>query len=345
MTRVLAWPRSRNEADNPYTALLYDALEDAGAETEEFGVSRALRQDYDVLHVHWPEGILKGNAIRQLLAGAANAAVLMYVRHVRRKPIVWTVHNLGPHRPVNTLALRIVRGGLRRSVSGLIFLSEASRAAYLDDSPWASEIPSVVTPHGRYGRTFLPHETREATRTALGVPSDQCLLAFVGRMEPYKRPDRLVEAFMDLAPRAGTKLLLAGKWPEGDFGRRLRGLARSEDVLIEDSWLSNERMAELLAAADLVVYPYDQILNSGSVVLPLEFGTRVVAPGMGSIPEMASAVGEGWITTYEGDLDAEVLRRAILAGRPPAGPDLRALEWEAIAPTTLDFMRSLLRST
>jgi glycosyltransferase involved in cell wall biosynthesis len=45
-------------------------------------------------------------------------------------------------------------------------------------------------------------------------------------------------------------------------------------------------------ACDLVALPFRKVLNSGSLLLAMSFGCPVVAPRMGSIPEVACP--DGW---------------------------------------------------
>ena len=41
-------------------------------------------------------------------------------------------------------------------------------------------------------------------------------------------------------------------------------------------------------ACDLVALPFERVLNSGSLLLAMSFGRCVVAPNVGSLPEVAS---------------------------------------------------------
>src|ERR1039458_6202569 len=51
--RVLAYPGVEvGESNNPYTRLLYGNMR---ASVDSFSYSRAIRQRYDILHIHWPE--------------------------------------------------------------------------------------------------------------------------------------------------------------------------------------------------------------------------------------------------------------------------------------------------
>jgi hypothetical protein len=69
--------------------------------------------------------------------------------------------------------------------------------------------------------------------------------------------------------------------------------------------------AELEAAidgADAVVLPYKTIMNSGSALLALSRNRPVLAPNVGSLPEVRECVGADWLYLYDGDFREEVLR-------------------------------------
>jgi hypothetical protein len=98
----------------------------------------------------------------------------------------------------------------------------------------------------------------------------------------------------------------------------------------------------LLRAADLVVAPFADILNSASVMLALSFDRPVLAPALGSLPGVAEAVGAGWMRLYEPPLTSVDLAGALVdLPRADERPDLVAFEWSAIAEGTEALYRSV----
>jgi len=53
--RVMALPAFQNRANNPYHALLYEAMQRRGTTVDEVSPRRVLRARHDVVHLHWPE--------------------------------------------------------------------------------------------------------------------------------------------------------------------------------------------------------------------------------------------------------------------------------------------------
>ena len=68
------------------------------------------------------------------------------------------------------------------------------------------------------------------------------------------------------------------------------------------------------------------------------------APRHGALAELSDEIGNDWIVTYDGDLTAAILVRALersISMRGKVAP-LESLEWPLIARQTRDIYRSLI---
>jgi glycosyltransferase involved in cell wall biosynthesis len=93
----------------------------------------------------------------------------------------------------------------------------------------------------------------------------------------------------------------------------------------------------LFRAADLVVLPYRETLNSGTAMLALSFDRPVLAPALGALSELGTEVGEDWVRTYTGDLNSSELQAALtwaLDKKRPNSAPLTKFGWPAIARKT-----------
>ena len=65
-----------------------------------------------------------------------------------------------------------------------------------------------------------------------------------------------------------------------------------------------------VSESELVVLPYHQMHNSGSVLAALSLDRSVLVPDSEFNRSLAEEVGPGWVVTYDGDLTAEsILQR------------------------------------
>ncbi|WP_432570286.1 glycosyltransferase family 4 protein [Kineococcus sp. SYSU DK005] len=327
-------PGPGREMVNPYLSLLAAALRERGAEVVELG-SRPFGER-SVVHVHWPEMPLNAARTTWALRRLKNlgAAVLGARRH--GVPVVWTVHNLRAHdgrRPALQHLLwatfpHLVDGWLSLSGSGV----EPARRAF----PALRRKPHRVVAHGTYAGVVGRPE-RRAAREALGVPAGARVVAMVGRVKPYKGVEDLVDA-VRASGDPGLRLLVGGGCDDEDLRARLRAVAAGDPrltLLLEK--LPQERVDQVLAAADLLVLPFRSIFNSGSVLLCLSAGRPVLAPRTPVFEELAAEVGPGWLRLFDGPLTAAVVEEAVRAAPPRGEPDLSRHDWAAVAAAHLDF--------
>jgi len=120
----------------------------------------------------------------------------------------------------------------------------------------------------------------------------------------------------------------------------LRRLAdQDERVRLSLEFVPTEKVPLYMGASDVVVLPFNSILNSGSVFLALSFNRAVLAPRLGSLPEIQSRVGARWVNLYDGALSTRHLQQVLVGGgiAEHETADLSAFEWDAIGQQTLDF--------
>jgi D-inositol-3-phosphate glycosyltransferase len=157
----------------------------------------------------------------------------------------------------------------------------------------------AIIPPGVDLRHFRPHtpDERAAARTRLGLPSDAYLLLWVGRVEPLKGLDSLIEALALLVARRPAlgeqvRLLLVGGEPEehpaawNSEQRRLDALRQHHGVAPLVRFAGAQPHADLpatYAAADLFVMPSHYESFGMAALEALACGTPVVAADVGGL--------------------------------------------------------------
>jgi beta-1,4-mannosyltransferase len=332
--RVLASPAFVNRWLNPYNWLLNTHLAAIGVAVQGATPWRVLRGQADVWHLHWPDHVFNQRSAASAALGAR--AWLHLAREGRRQglKLVWTVHNLRAHDGRHA----DLEGAFWRDflplVDGVVHLSASGRDAAEAHFPVLAERPAWVIPHGDYRHEYDTGPSRTAARRQLALPEDGPLLLSSGRLRPYKNVPALLAAFASLADDRARCLVTGAA---SDPALRLaveEGARRDPRVRLDLRHLRRRELAVAHAAADLVVLPYRDILNSGSALLALSLDRPVLVPRLGALAELEAQVGDAWVRCYDGELTAGVLADAIAWARTTpraAAAPLHAFAWPAIA--------------
>lgn len=353
--RILAWPLS--SPANVYAGALNDELaRQADVEAYSPGrkmCQRIMRERFDILHIHWLERAFWSarpvDALKFSLWTIVNAALL----RARGGKLVWTVHDPEPHAMASNAMLhhgwtrfvwRFYRACLVRMMDGVLLLSANHRDSLIQRFPRLGRVASAVTPHPHYRGQYADEHDRQSARQALDIAADKQVIAFVGSLRTYKNPDGLIEAFR--RTDAEAVLLIAGAPQSAEFGERLRGLAEGDKrIRLNLGFVRDDDLGLWLRAADLAIFPYRNVTNSGSALLALSFDLPLVVPDEPVFDDLAEQVGEAWIRRYTGDLTPDILTDALEWARPSRAerPDLSARDWAPIAESTLRFFGSLFQ--
>jgi len=221
------------------------------------------RRGIDVLHSHVPRDWYTA-AVATLGTGVVN---------------VGTRHHL---RPVG--AVPVKRPFLGR-FAAMTAVSEAVRAELLR----GGVLPAtrVMTVPNGVAAPAAPGD-RAAARRALGLAADVPVVGFVGRLDPDKGPDVLLEAAARLRVRH-TRLQVAVVGGDGDrrYGCRLRARAARPDLAGAVRWLGYRSDAAVLCRAFDVLAAPSPAEPFGLVLLEaMAQGVPVVAAGGGGVPEI-----------------------------------------------------------
>ncbi|HWC34139.1 MAG TPA: glycosyltransferase family 4 protein [Mycobacteriales bacterium] len=255
---------------------------------------RALRPlvgDADVVHAH---GLRSG-----VLAAAAN----------RRTPVVVTWHNAPLVGGVRLTAHRIAAGYAARRADLTLGASPDLTAAARRAGARHAQDTFVVAPP-------LPpaSRSREETRDDLQVGSRPMVLA-IGRLQAQKRFDVLIDAAAGWQDRGerGPAVIIAGSGPDQAALK-----ARAEAA---HAWVrflgARDDVADLLAAADVVVLASEWEARSLVAQEALRAGVPLVTTPVGGLPDLVGAAA-----SFVPVGDPPALREAVL--RLVGDADLRA---------------------
>jgi glycosyltransferase involved in cell wall biosynthesis len=362
----------------PYDAALCDALVDAGAELRLYG--RGFRDGESmpgrtrvIPHFYAASERLRSalplKAVR-LLKGVEHTADMLRLKRLLAAdrpdvihfqwaplpavdkrlmasfsaiaPTVLTVHdttpfNGSPNSSLQQMGALAVFGAFDQ----LIVHTEAGRRALEQRGVDPARI--AVIPHG-----VLALGTAEPKRAG----GEKTILLF-GKIKHYKGTDLLIEAFAKLpeAMRRTTRLRIVGE-PYIDIEplkARAAELGIADRIDWDPRYVGDAEIGSILAAADVLAFPYREIDASGVLMGSFRYGKPIVATQIGAFRELLRDGEHGRLVPPE---DPPVLARALAdvlgddASAAAMGENVKALAagvpaWDEIARRTLDLYRRL----
>lgn len=344
---VVARPAFKDAAKKPYNSLLYGSLQQLGVRVREYEARHLLQGHVDIWHIHWPESLIETkNGIGAWISAQQHRLLLQIARR-RGIKLVWTIHDLIPHDLVYPRIEWPFWYDVIRRVDGVIALTQKGLDLACERYPRLQAVPAFVIPHGHFRDAYPKTVSREEARRSLGIAEEKRVITYFGQVRPYKNVPRLIQAFRAMP---GEDLML---WICGRISKRTGGgeeivaaAAGDPRIRLELRYIRPDEIQLFTLASDLMVFPYSEILNSGSAILALSYDRPIVVPNLGALPELRRLVGDAWVRGYEGDITPGILREALDwaygTQRPPQAP-LEPLNWSNIGGQTLDAYRAVLR--
>lgn len=324
--KLLACPRDRN----PYQGELYGRMSELGwsvrylhGPTPSVSVNLLLvplmllwhrLSGFRILHVHWVFGFVPAWAGRWGFVRRACRGWFLLVLAVARAlgyRIVWTAHNVLPHRPVFDDDDQ-ARRALARACSVIIVHNGAAAQEVRQRFEPAGDV--VVVPHGvrQVSERLLPD--RAESRSRWHLASGPFVVALAGRIEPYKGAPDLLHALADLDLDRPCIAIVAGQCRDSGLRAHLRATAAAVEAPDREIRLCLDELSEhdlitLLRGADVVALPFRAISTSGSLLTSMGVGAACLAP---RLPAFAEIPGDAWLSYDPADPSglAAALRRA-----------------------------------
>jgi beta-1,4-mannosyltransferase len=178
------------------------------------------------------------------------------------------------------------------------------------------------------------------------APDGPVKLVYFGQVRPYKNLDGLIRAASGISPDE-MRVKIIGWSKEPDFTRFLVDLSKAAPAVtldIRNMLVPQRDLETALDESDGVVLPYRKILNSGAALFALSRNRPVMAPSLGTLPELQDEIGHDWIRLYSGADIAEDDLRAFsrqLRQSTTTVADLSLHEWAPIGESIGAFFDEL----
>ncbi|MDR3414423.1 MAG: glycosyltransferase family 4 protein [Formivibrio sp.] len=345
--KIICWghPNLQNPVlRNMYFKQLYNALSGNNVECR-CGYFNLWFSKFDLIHIQFPQQI---GFHRNILLSTLKAILLLggiLIARMRGKPVVWTMHNTAPHDPAKWPWLAAVCWRtFQRIATGSIYLTEGGRRIAVEKYPSVVQRAYAVIPHGHYCAVSGTLDDKAASKKRLGYSESDRIFAYLGGIRPYKGCVDLVRAFNGIEDSLNLNLIVCGPCVPSEQ-RKLESLSgQNSHILLNFAKTDDDAFRQVLAVSDLVVLPYRDILNSGSVFHTLSLARPVCAPRLGALPEVQQIVGSDWLYLYDPPLRADILLDAMswAINTHRTSPDLSYFDWGKIGKMHREFYESQL---
>jgi glycosyltransferase involved in cell wall biosynthesis len=177
----------------------------------------------------------------------------------------------------------------------------------------AERVYAIPLPASDMLLELKPDRTADELRRDFNIAPGQKVVLFFGTLNKYKGVEILIQAFPAIYHATGARLVIAG-FPGKDIDpNALQALAADLGIGDQIAWcleyFPNERVASLMKIANVVVYPYRMITQSGALKVAYLFGKPVVASRVGGLPDVVEDGGTGFLVAPE---DPDALAEAVI---------------------------------
>lgn len=278
--------------ENHYQSMLFEEARAAGVsiramENPIWDSPNDMPGSTRIWNIHWTVPFFAGvDSDDQARRRVANLVDRLQLFKAAGGVVVWTVHNREPHENRFPEAERELQEALAALSDHVHVMCQRT----------ANELPALasvepgrllVIPHSSYVGWYPDVISQAAARRRLGLGADEPVVGLIGGVRPYKGIDRLLAA-LDRPEVAATGLraIVAGKpsvHPDAvALCKRIKAHSRVSSHL---AFVDDTELQVYMKAADVIVLPYRQTLNSGALLAALSFARPVIAPRSGCLAE------------------------------------------------------------
>jgi glycosyltransferase involved in cell wall biosynthesis len=271
---------------NPYQVILARFLKPLNVDVcfqqymPRIGQLLVERKQNTILHLHWISDFYRG---RHPWLRIIKFSFLLLSTRILGLKIVWTAHNIMPHRRTYPFLDIIGRFLITRLANAIIVHCEYAKMQL--ENKFRRKNRIYVIPHGSYIGMYSDDITRKQARTSLDVDKECFVYLSFGKMLAYKRIDYLVRSFIRMNDK-NSRLFIAGQCPWDEQKRLKKICAGHAGIKLEFGFIPEEKVQIYFNAADVLVTPFSEILTSGSVILGLSFGLPIIAPAKGCLVDL-----------------------------------------------------------
>lgn len=283
---------------------------------------------FDIIHIHWPE-FLVNEVINKP----------DYIQHIEERISYWqskgahiiiTRHNYLPHYTdiYSPAIFKTIYDLFYSSVDAIVHHGYASLKEFEKHPVYGKKI-NIVINHPNYLINTPNQTTKEEARKRLNLEQDDAVFLSFGSIRTIEEQQMLIKGFKALNI-PNKKIIIPNslflKWkpsirkPISWLKYKLEAKKyQLQNIIFHNGKIDNEHIQYFMNAANVVISPRTETLNSGVIYLALSFGAVVVGPDTGNISEVLDKTGNPKFKPHDINSFTEALSKAYTLSKTDLG--------------------------
>ncbi|WP_373943592.1 glycosyltransferase family 4 protein [Polaribacter sejongensis] len=145
-----------------------------------------------------------------------------------------------------------------------------------------------LIPHGNYCEDYSPFlgDKKEFKKDIIKIPEDKFTFTFLGNIRPYKGVLDLISAFKSMNSN-NCQLLICGHVTNPQDLELIKSkIDDNPNIYFKPGYVVDNEIQGYIKTSDVMVYPYKDILTSGSLILGMSLKSACLVSNVGSMTEL-----------------------------------------------------------
>ncbi|MBN2572463.1 MAG: hypothetical protein JXA68_10075 [Ignavibacteriales bacterium] len=240
-----------------------------------------------ILHYHWFEF----QGIKSFVGILWRFFWILLYRILGGK-IVWTIHNQYPHNKKYIKINRFLQCSMAK-LSQRLHVHCNTAIDIISDYLKINKDKFFVYTHPDFEVKLMDKiSARRSLNIDFDIPcfsDNDILFLMYGNIAKYKGIKEIIKIFNE--QRLNKKLIIAGSVKKGNrkYLDEINSMIEDTNkIFIINKFFNDDETSVLFNAVDFVIFNFDEILSSGSVILALNYERKIIIPKIGCLSELKS---------------------------------------------------------
>jgi len=261
--------------------------------------------NFSLVHIHWIEELFEDWEItdpKQL--EALEETLILWKRHSK---ILLTFHNHQPHSGDELMlkAYEIVH----KYCDGVHHLGKFS-ADYAKNL-FDEKVKLAIIPHINYA--YRARYSKTVARSYFGFEEEDLVILVFGAVRNRDEKNRILG--LQKAMQKNEAKWIIPRWlSEGNTMQKVIERLQfkfNDSLQIDNAWIKETQVSYYFEAADIVLIPRGEIMNSGNLILAYNFGKVAVGPDFGNVGAYLKKLGNPTYQVNDPQSEIAAMEQAI----------------------------------